>query len=490
MAQHARRRAGLAAGLALVFCVLAAIRLWGMSRYPVLGPDEGIWNLEARDAALFGDRSMNGFTLVFVAPLHYAISRLWYCLLPATCFSLRILMGLLGVTTLLLLTGALWRRYGARTALVGLFLVGFSFVMITNNRRAYLENGVMVLSLASVVVASSTTRFRSVLLSLCVAAILLYKSNAIYVALALVLPISSGEGRRREFAGRLAAVAGGVLGALVVFLVLSRIDPGAFVASYAFELSKPTDDHAIVRFGRFGIFPEALRRGLQIILLGQTDLVLLTVVGLACFVAGRLWRDDFALRMATWLVGGYVFLLSQWSHVQYFAVLILPAGVLAARGLSRPGMRAAPAVALTAAVALSSVARVAVGWQRAGVSNPPLSAIRWVEQQDLRGGAVLAGPEVAVATEKRAYAFSRIFQPLPPTKPPRLSEFVESHAVRFIVFDEWETAPYYAHDDEFLSELARYAVVATGDRWVAYEVPAGPGCGGGLPPSRPAPAPP
>src|SRR6185312_17298568 len=46
-------RLARAIGLLVMVSAFAALRLADVEAYPVLGPDEGIWSLDARDAAFF-----------------------------------------------------------------------------------------------------------------------------------------------------------------------------------------------------------------------------------------------------------------------------------------------------------------------------------------------------------------------------------------------------------------------------------------------------
>jgi hypothetical protein len=247
-------------------------------------------------------------------------------------------------------------------------------------------------------------------------------------------------------------------------------------------MSKDAATPALVRVGRFRIAPAVAVETLGTLMRQYTDLGVLTVVGLGAFFAGRAWDDRFACRLAVWLVSGYAFLLIQWSHAQYFAPLVVPAGMLCACALARAGerwsvgwARRVPLAVVTLGVAVFGVARAGAGWRHGRAHDPPMTAVRWLETQDLGGAALLAGPELVVATEKRAYAFSRIFHPLPPRTPARLSEFVARRDVKLIVFDEWETAPYFVGETEFFAELSRFPRVAGGEGWTAYEVPRAPG---------------
>jgi Dolichyl-phosphate-mannose-protein mannosyltransferase len=468
-----------AVGLVVAIGALAALRLCDIRTYPILAPDEGIWNSEARDSVLFHDHTMSEFPGMFLSPLHYALSWLLLQAMPATCFSIRLMMGVVGMGSLAVIWYLLARRYATHTAASAVLIVGLSFVMIAMNRRAYLESSVMLLSLVTVGAAACETRARHLLMAVCVASIVLYKVNALYLVPALLIPASI-DPRRREIALRLGAVTGGVLAGLLVLLAISRSSPETAASALHFELSKGADSSALVQVGRFRIAPALILKTLQSLALQYTDLMFLTAVGLIAFFASRAWEDRFVLRLAVWLVSGYVFLFTQWSHVQYFAPLIVPAGMLSACALSRFQDRwsaetwaRAPLAVVTTCVAVFGVARVGVGWRLSHERNVQMSAVRWLETQDLGDSALLAGPEIVVATERRGYAFSRVFHPLPPRKAPRLAEFIARHDVRLILFDEWETAPYFADEPEFSAELARFPRVAAGPGWTAYEVPRG-----------------
>ena len=213
-----------AAGVLVAIAAVAALRLCDIRTYPVLGVDEGIWTSDARDSALFHDRTMSGFPGLFLSPLHYALLWLLFRVMPATCFSVRLMMGIVGMGSLALIWHLLARRHAIQTAAAAVLMVGLSFVMITINRRAYLESVVVLLSLVTVWAATCETRWRYLLMAVSVAALVLYKSNAIYVVPALLIP-AAADHRRREIAHRLGAVTCGVLAGLLVLLAISRISP-------------------------------------------------------------------------------------------------------------------------------------------------------------------------------------------------------------------------------------------------------------------------
>ena len=470
----------------LVSLWIAALSLIVIARfvdirtYPLLGPDEGLWNIEIKDAVLFGDRTKSGLPQVFASPVHYVLGRLWLSILPATCFSLRWVSGAWGVVTLALMFSLLNRRYGCRTALACCSLAACSFTMFLINRRAYLESAVMAFSLLAVVCAVSRSRFRYLGLFGAVWLLLAHKATGISVVPALMLPM--GEWRR-DLPRRMAAVVLGVAMAALTIWSVSQMAPGESGPMWAVEFSKGAGEASLIRVGRFGLYPDVLRHSAEALFLGLTDLALFSLLAVVAFVMARAWRDPFALRIAVWLVVGYGWILVQaWQHAQYFAPLVVPSVLLlvvSCRMLERPSLvRGFQSAAVL--VILLSFARVGYGWQKAHKFNPPLSAIEWLETQDLEGGTFLAGPDVAAATELRGYPFSRIFHPMV-GEPPTLLDFVREKHVRFVIFDQWESAPFFLDDDQFHAELAVYERVASGSGWVAYRTAVGNASDGKVP---------
>lgn len=462
-----RRTATVAMGIALV--ALAALRFWRVDQYPVVGVDEGIWNFEARDLVLFGERGMNGFHNVFLAPLHFATCWVLFHFAPATCFTVRVFMGILGLGALALVGVLVARQRDLRTAWVAILMIGFSFVMITVNRRAYLEGAVILLSPLALLLADGRTWLPRMGFAICVAVMLAYKSNAIYLLPALLIP-AAGESRRST-GWRLAGVAWGVAMAALLVYAVARAAPPLAASAMLFELSKSPGPAPWFRVGRFGLSPSAVAHSVRGLLTGQTDLVLLTGVGVLGLLTARAWRDRFALRMAVWLACGYAFLLAQPNHPQYFAPLIVPAGILAALVLVRPGRRVLPAL-LVAGLALFSLVRLEMGFRESDNSNRPAAALTWLRQQG--DAPFLAAPEIVIASRARGYAFNRIFHPLPPLKAPSLQAFVRAQRIRYVIFDDWETSEFFQDDPAFHATLAGYRQVAAGHGWVAFDTAIGP----------------
>ncbi|MEI6971770.1 MAG: hypothetical protein WCL44_09665 [bacterium] len=455
--------------LVLLLGVVLVSRFYDIQTYPLLGPDEGLWNLEARNAVLFSDRGMNNVHQVFAGPLHFGITWCLFHLVPATCFSVRLMGGMLGVGSLILMWIILKRHYDRRTALWGIVLAGLSFTMIIINRRAYLENGVIFFSLLTMMVSTTRMRWQNTAMALCIALLLSYKSNAIYLLPCLLLPSLTRE-RRKELFSRLIAVGCGVAGALLVIFLVSRVSPEQFITTYRHELSKGPPGWSVVSFGRFGLSPQSFLEMARYICVAHSDLAIVAFVALLLFVFMRLWRDMFALQMVVWLVGGIVFLGVQWWHGQYVAPLIIPAVLLFAAAVARLrlpwqvwGLRTVAAL-----VILLSVVRVSAGWVSMRRSNPPLAALHWLNKQALDGRTFLACPQVAAGTEAKGYAISPIFLPTRTYAPPTMEMFVRHQQVRYIIYDQWETEPHFRENAEMAAYLRACSRVAEGEGWVAY----------------------
>lgn len=453
-----------------IMIVMAAVRFIDIRHFPILGVDEGLWNLQAKDAVLFGDKDLNGLRQVFLSPLHYALTWSLFHLAPATCFSVRILNGFLGLLTLAMIGWVMVRGGSRRAALWGIIVIGLSFTMVSINRRAYLETGVMCLSMLAVALSGLTSRRALVGVALTVAALFLYKSNATYVLPCLLIP-SAEEAWRRGFGRRLICVMSGVgLAAAGMFLV-AWTSPDAFQGAYAFELSKGDGVFSLVRLGRFGIYPWLSLSTLGDLLLGLTDLCLLTAGGLVCFAWRKpLQQDRFALKALVWLVTGYAMLLCQgFQHLQYFAPLIIPAGLLLLLGRSPAspnshGFRLLQKGIIIVVIVLSLI-RIGFGWHKGCVDNPPLEALAWLESQPLSDRVCLTCPEIAIATTAKAYAFNRIFHPYPPGKPPRLRDFVRDANITAIIYDQWETDPYFSRKSDFKEDLNAFTNVFKRNLW-------------------------
>jgi hypothetical protein len=463
---------------ALLVAVLVVVRFVDLRHFPILSVDEGLWNLQAKDAVLFGDVNMNGLRQVVLSPFHFALTWLLFHVAPATCFSVRMLNGMLGLLALAIVWRLLTSATTSSRALLGVAIIGLSFTMVTINRRAYLETGVICLSTLAVYFSGLSSRRALVGLALSVCMLLLYKSNSSYVLPCLLISPAE-EGIGRGLRRRLGALAAGVGLAALGFYLVARVDPEAFHESYAFELSKGSNEYALVRIGRFGIYPSLVTSKLGEIALHMTDLLFLTVVGLAGLWFGKGWRQNrLAWRAALWLGAGYVTLFCQgFQHLQYFAPLIVPAGLLAVVGIPWPsrfvGLRLLFSATLALAFAGITIGRVGFSWGGARRVNPPLAALKWLDSQPLAGRACLSCPEIAIATTARAYAFNRVFHPYPSQKPPRLREFVRDARIVAIVYDQWEIAPFFRNDAEFLHDLENYEKQAEGKGWTGIVVTRG-----------------
>ena len=465
-------RRGAFLALLGVLAVCALVRLIGLHTYPVLAVDEGLWTLQARDLVLFGDPYMNGLRQMFLSPLHFATTWGLFLFAPATCFSVRGLNAVVGLLSVYLLWRWLAAEMGTSRSLWVAALVGLSFTMSLVNRRAYLESGVILFSVASAAFAVPASRRRLPLLAVGVAALLLYKSNACYLLPCLLVP-ASGERFLGGAARRLGWVAVGVCLALGVFVLVSRVDTEGFVGAFRFELQKGDAAYAVFRVGRFGLFPGYVRESLVGLVRGNTDLAVLSAIALVGAPLAGMFRQRLMLKLWLWLLIGYAFLLAQgFQHSQFFVPLIVPAGALTVLVVTRlAGQRGVIRVAFLVAGLLFcslNVMRVGYGWLRAREQNPPLEAVRWLEGARSSDSAILTCPEIAAAREWRSYAFHRIFRPYEFETAPSLGAFVREKGISTIVMDDWES-PSLLLGREFAAELAGYEAAGNGTGWTAYD---------------------
>ena len=459
----------------LLALLVVLLHFYNIRLYPMLGVDEGIWTIEGKDAALFGDRTMSGFCQVILSPAHFAYLRGIFLFAPATLFSVRLANAWLSLATLVLVFGILKRDMGTRRAFVGTVLLGVSFTFVTISRRAFLESGVILLSVLAVFFSHRRGRWREPAIAVTVALLTLYKSNALYIVPALVVHAWARDGFGAAMRRCLTVAAGLILG-VAGFWIVYKAMPAEFLEAYQFEFAKePPAGSAILRLGRFGIFPAALRESAVGLVTGHTELVVLTVAALAGVVHAGCRRNPTALCLLTWIVLGYGAVLSQsFQHAQYFAPFIVPTAMLCllcASVCSWPRVLRAGWILMFVAVAGGSLMRECIGWQRARAGTPPMEAVRWVEANVPMDTRILSGPEVAASTERRAYIFHRIFCPLGKQEPPVLADYLRENEIDIIVFDHWETGPMFGYNKRLLRALDGLPEVASGAQWEALSAP-------------------
>jgi len=458
----------IAVVLAAAVCVL---HFYNIRLYPMLGVDEGVWTIEGKDAALFGDRTMSGFCQLFLSPAHFAYLRGIFLFAPATLFSVRLANAWLSLITLVLVFYILRRDVGKRAAFLGALFLGVCFTYVTISRRAFLESGVILLSVLAVFFSQRRGRWWGAAIAVTVALVALYKSNALYVAPALVVHAWARDGFGAAVRRGLAVAAGLILG-IAGFWLLYRAMPAEFIEAYQFEFAKqPPEGAAIFRVGRFGLFPVALRESAVGLLTGHTELVVLTGAALAGILHAGCRRNPTALCLLTWLVLGYAAVLSQsFQHAQYFAPFIAPAAmlcVLSASVCRWPRVLQAGWILMFVAVTGGSVAREYIGWSRARAGTPPMEAVRWVEDNVPMETRILSGPEVAASTERRSYVFHRIFCPLGKQEPPQLTDYIRENGIDVVLLDYWETEPMFRNDKRLIPALEALPRIARAAHWEA-----------------------
>ena len=459
-------------GLCIVFVVL---RLSDLFNYPRLEVDEGLFSIQAKDAVLFGDARMNAPRpdTVVVTPGHFSLTWTLFHVAPATIFSVRALNALLGCLTLWVVWTFCREHLGRPQAYWAVIVLGLSFSMITLNRRAWLETGVALISLLAVWFSAKTSRQSLIGLVVAVAALLLYKMNAIYIVPGLLLP-SARESFWPGVTRRAAAIAVGAVVAVAVFYGVYRYNPGVFLAAYGAQLNLGgATEQPLIHVGRFGIFPHKLMETARNLVTGSTDLLALTALALGGVIMARRWYDRITGKLLLWLIGGYTLSSLQVNHVQYYVPLIVPAVLLTVAGLySLPAgsLSFRTYRGLLSLTIVFSLARLAYGWHHARVDNPPLEALRWIESQDPAAASFLACPEIAAATEKKGYILDFVMHPSGPPAVDLVS-VVQARQVKTIVYDEWESAPYFKGDQVFLDRLGQYRTVVSHDGWTGIRVP-------------------
>ena len=463
---------------AVAGAIIIVVRLAGLRFYPELAIDEGLWTLQAKDYVLFGEPHMNGLRHLYLSPLSFALYTLWFKCLPATCFSVRLLSAILGILTWLLAFKLADRVFGRRAAMISTLLLGFCFTDVVIHRRAYLENGVLFFSTMLILLSLSKHRVSLFGMFAGVAALMLYKANAIYVLPALLVPCALTTREWQASQRRTMVVMLGLLVSLAVFFLLYRLDPGRFRAAYEFELTKTARARAFFRVGRFGLYPDVLVSTVSGLSRRCSELV--AMIGLA--VPAVLWRPLRRFQgfwsIWLWLAVGCVFLMAQgFQHDQYFAPLAVPA-VLIIGGLYQAAADRSlkcrwAILALCVALMSFSLCRMGIGAYRTvrDNHNRGLAMLEWAETHSREGEAILVNADTAAATTRRAYAFHRIFRPYPPERAPSLTEFVEKQRIRAVIDDQWEVRS-IGLGEAFFEPLEKIAEVERFSTWTGYLIKA------------------
>lgn len=488
-------------GPALVFLCAAVLRLVDVRHYPLVTYDESIWSLQVKDFHQHGDLHWNNMISLWLSPGQFVLGLGVFQVLPATFFSLRLLNGLLGLFALLSAWRVLVKHTDRRTAWLALLMLAFSFTAVLLNRRALLETGIALMSLLAFALSSRSGKWAMAGLVVTVASLLLLKLNAIYVLPCLVVP-ATGEGLWRGARARLAAVFAGVCLAALSYFLVSQIDPAAFKQAFTWVAASEGVEgtsSAILKVGRFGLYPGVIAHSMSVLCSSLPDLVLYAVLGLAGAWALRRSLGRLELKSVLWLGCGVAFLIVQsFQHSNYYAALIVPAVLLLAlvwRQLRE--RRSAWGTALIGAViamSMVNVARLMLGWHRARADNPLVGALDWIESLQDENATVLGPPEVAAGTPLNAFVFSKMLHPLPPgtkadvaaharamnttlegrmASSPTLADFrqfLRDKRITIVIHDQWTPGGSFlqAHPD-LLPALHDADKVEQVSAWQAYE---------------------
>jgi hypothetical protein len=451
------------------------LRTADLATYPWLDVDEGLYTIQVKDAVLFNDARMNGSypDTVVVDPAHFGMLWALFHFAPATIFSARAMNGLLGCLTLLVVWRLCKEQFGQEHAYWSVLILGLSFTMISLNRRAWLETGVTLISVVAIWCSTRSGRWAFSGLAASVAALLLYKMNAIYLVPSLLLP-SRHEPFWRGVVSRAGAVVIGALAAAAVFFFIYKLDPDLFRTTYQFQFTSTDGEVALVGLGRFGLFPHMLTATARALVFGQTDLVALTALA---FVGTALtWdrREPVTAKLLLWLLAGYTLLSIQFNHIPYYLPFIAPAAVLTVTALLRLQKESRSYQVyrgLVYLVVAFSVVRLAYSWHHAKTDNPPLEALRWIESHTPPDGTFTACAEVTAATERRGYILYYLRRSASQPDGADFASSLREKHVKSIVYDRWESQALLKSDAPLQAQLDSYATAVNSDDWTAYRVP-------------------
>ena len=451
------------------------LRSADLQTYPLLDVDEGLYTIQAKDAVLFHNARMNGSypDTVVVDPGHFGMLWALFQFAPATIFSVRALNGVLGCLTLLVVWRLCSEQLSQEHAYWSLLILGVSFTMVSLNRRAWLESGVMLVSVVAVWCSTKVGRWALSGLAAAVAAMLLYKMNAIYLVPALLLP-SRHEPFWPGVASRAGAVLLGALSAATIFFLIYTLDPALFNTTYQVQLTLNTGEVPIVGLGRFGLFPQMLEATARDLVFGQTDLVALTV--LAIVGTALTWdrRELVTAKLLLWLLAGYTLLSIQFTHIPYYLPFIAPAAVLTVIALLRlPHASSSYRVyrGLVCLVVAFSVVRLAYSWRHAQTDNPPLEALRWVESHTQSDGTFTSCAEITAATERQGYVLYFLRHSASQPDGADFALALREKHVKTIVYDQWESPELFKDDAPLRAQLASYPTAVSSEEWTAFRVP-------------------
>lgn len=429
----------------------AILRLIGLSAFPEIQADEGLWTNSPKNFVAFGDWFMDGRTHLFLSPLFSGLAALSFWVVGPSIAAARMVSAVAGVASVGLLYATILRALGdRRLAFVAATLLAVSPWAVMASRQAMIESLQLSLCLAALYLALDDRRWSILGAGLAFGLALLAKSNAIFLAPVLALVVFW---RRREptpptraaalrSAAFILAVAMIVAGSVYAALYLSY--PTRFMDAFQFELDGVHFEqlsHPLIRVGRFGLDPEQAARTLLALFREAPFLMVLAALGIGvCGVRRPQGSAGFML----WLCVGLAFFLTQtFQPLRYFLLV-------------------APALAFAAATALLELGRQSV---RRRLSVPPLARVAiticiafdlfylgasalanrarilptvvpWVRAHVPADANVMAAGWITTDLPNRAYAHYHLAQ-----TPEQLLENVQRLNIRYLIVDyrEWPT---------------------------------------------------
>jgi 4-amino-4-deoxy-L-arabinose transferase-like glycosyltransferase len=181
----------------LVLAGAAALRLWDLGSKPGWQSDETVYADIARNLATSGSLSEHiqyheGWTpFLFHPPFYFLLLAGWFKLAGAGVPQARLLAVLASLLTLCLLMRLIWRLHGPVPALVTVAFVAFDGWLLFVQRVSYIENTLMVIIVAGLLLYERAVRRpsarRFVLAGIVLGFAAVFKHTGAYVMLAVVL---------------------------------------------------------------------------------------------------------------------------------------------------------------------------------------------------------------------------------------------------------------------------------------------------------------
>jgi 4-amino-4-deoxy-L-arabinose transferase-like glycosyltransferase len=185
------------AAFGLVLAAGAALRLWDLGSKPGWQSDETVYADIARNLATSGSLSEHiqyheGWTpFLFHPPFYFLLLAGWFKLAGAGVAQARLLAVIASLVTLCLLMRLIWRLHGPVPALVTVTFVALDGWLLFVQRVSYIENTLMVIIVAGLLLYERALRRPSARRFLAAGAVLgfaaVFKHTGGYVLLAVVL---------------------------------------------------------------------------------------------------------------------------------------------------------------------------------------------------------------------------------------------------------------------------------------------------------------